>query len=114
MNSAPKSYFLSRSTRKQKESKIKVKASQKRIMRSITVISILVILFIMISFIGFYLSSKEKNQGMYLDLIRLLMIFDVVLILIFWEFLKEEKIKQKRARNYTIRAAQKNRLTHQF
>ena len=85
---------------------MKAKASQKRIYRLNKIILISALLFIVLSFIGFYMSIS-KIEMLYLNLTKGLLVVDMVFMLVCNELVKEEKNRYKYSHEYTFMVSRK-------
>lgn len=86
---------------------MKTKASQKRIKRIGVIITVLALLFTLLSFVGFYMISTVEIETLYVDLTKVLLVLDLILILIYNELLKQEKNNFKYSNEYTFMVSRK-------
>jgi len=80
---------------------MKAKTSQKRIYRLNRIILLSALLFIVLSFIGFYMSISEIEM-IYLNFTKGLLVVDLVFMLVCNEVVKEEKNRYKYSHQYTF------------
>lgn len=86
---------------------MKPKTSTKKMKIIAVTITILSILFVSLGFIGVYLASEMTVESLYLDLTKVLLILNLVLLIVYRELWKQEKNKLKYSREYTFMVSRK-------
>jgi len=72
-----------------------------------TVITTLSLMFVLLSFVGIYLASEMSIETLYLNLTKLLLFLNLLLLIIYRELWKQEKNKFKYSKEYTFMVSRK-------
>jgi uncharacterized membrane protein YbhN (UPF0104 family) len=86
---------------------MKTKTSTKKMKIIATIITLLSILFVSLGFIGVYLASEITVESLYLDLTKVLLVLNLILLVIYRELWKQEKNKVKYSKEYTFMVSRK-------
>ena len=86
---------------------MKAKASTNRMKKIGITINVLALIFIALSFTGFYLSSELAVEKVYLNITKLLLVFNLTLLCVFRELWKQEKNRIRYSREYTFMVSRK-------
>ena len=86
---------------------MKTKTSTKQMKIIATIITLLSILFVSLGFIGVYLASEITVESLYLDLTKVLLVLNLILLVIYRELWKQEKNKVKYSKEYTFMVSRK-------
>jgi len=70
-------------------------------------ITILSLMFVSLGFVGLYLTSEITVETLYLDLTKVLLVINLVLLVIYRELWKQEKNKVRYSREYTFMVSRK-------
>lgn len=85
---------------------MKAKTSQKRIHTLNKLIVASALLFVVVSFIGFYMSITEIEL-LYINLIKGILILDLLFMIVGNQLIKDEKNKYKYSHEYTFMVSRK-------
>lgn len=86
---------------------MKTKTSTKKMKIIAAIITVLSIMFVSLGFIGVYLVSEITVESLYLDLTKILLILNLILLVIYRELWKQEKNKVKYSKEYTFMVSRK-------
>lgn len=83
------------------------KTSTKKMKLIATMITVLSLLFVSLSFIGVYLSSEMNTDALYMNLTKFLLVLNLLLLVIYRDLWKQEKNKFKYSNEYTFMVSRK-------
>lgn len=86
---------------------MKLKTSTKKMKLIAAMITILSLMFVSLGFVGLYLTSEITVETLYLDLTKVLLVINLVLLVIYRELWKQEKNKVRYSREYTFMVSRK-------
>lgn len=78
------------------------KARSVKIKKMESIITVLALFFVAMSFAGFYISSSLDLETLYLNLIKTLLVFDIVAMFVCDQLLRQERSKSKYLNEYTL------------
>ena len=86
---------------------MKTNTSTKKMKLIATMITLLSLMFVSLGFIGVYLTSEVTVEVLYLDVTKVLLGFNLLLLMIYRELWKQEKNKIKFTKEYTLLVSRK-------
>ena len=86
---------------------MKPRKTTKRMKKIASIMTVLAITFVVLSFVGFYLSSDARIEETYTNLTKLVLVFNLTLLMVFRELWKQEKNRFKYSNEYTFMVSRK-------